>query len=1054
MHRLIAFFVERHFLGNLVLCGIVAAGVYSAYDIRKEELPDFSFDTVSITTVYPGASPEEVEQAITQPMEHELVGLEHIRRIQSASKRGSSIISLELRRGTKNTELAVTEIQNRIMRVVLPVEVENPPQVFHRKTSQKAVIDVLFYYDGVSFLNDEQRRKLQHNVRSFENRLLRRNEISSIDRKSYFAEEVHVTPRPSALFANRIGLNDVRRALVDGHADRPLGVMETPFREQVRLDGRLEKPEHFPKVPLRASFLGPTIQLSDVADVRFGFEDARGFIRVNGYEGVELNIVKSSTTGILSAVDIVHQEVKAFLAAAQRHDPGLRAELMDDESYDVRNRLSLILGNAVIGLVLIMIVLSIFLSARTAFWVALGIPVSFLFALILANLLGYTINNMSLAGVIIAMGMLVDDAIVVSENVARLRARGLGIMEASIQGTTEVLGPITSSVLTTIAAFLPLLAFQGDFALLTTTIPPIVAMVLVGSLLESILVLPSHLRSDPFLLLRIVLSRFAKANPSKAHEAATEPDAEPGAWFARFEEWYAANLERTLHHRWKALGCFAAFVAGAVVLFLTTLNFSLFPREQMSNFFVVAEAPPETKLYETARLAIPIEKLVMPFVGKEVVGVRTQVGFRRYRPSEEENVVSVRVEFDEDKIDGPGTRRLVAGVKEKLKDIKGFRTKRIAAQRFGSGSGSAIEILVTENDDALRATMAEKLAAKLREDPQIGYVEIDRPGSLFEYRLQPSRELLGRLDIEMAELESTLRAVLAGIRLYSYYEDNEERHVRLRLAPEARNDINRVLAVPTSNREGYQVPLSSLVKVQREPAISEIQRMNQRRVLRVLADIKTDASVTPLEMAERLEATVFPELSKESPGTSFVFDGEIRETRDASSFFLYAIVGVLLIIYIILAIQFNSAVRPLIVMTAIIPAWSAGVYVFLAHGNTTWGFFTVVGALGLSGIVVNGSILLIDRLEGIQAGLADRDLLFREIAARSATRLRAVFLTTVTTVAGLLPSAYGILGYDSMLADMMLTLSWGLVFSVSVTLVLVPILASFDLQRHRVGSAA
>ena len=1042
MRLIIEYFLTRHFLANFLFLFVVVGGTFAAYDIRKEELPDFAFDWVSITTNYPGASPQEVEQAITLPMEFEMAGLEHIRRMDSSSKRGVSRVSLQLRREVPNKELALAEINNRILTVDLPDVVENPPRVRHFKTSQKAIIDIMLYFEDKPYLSPGDRRRLQHQVRLLENRLLGRDEIHSLTRASYFAEEIHVIPRPEDLLSNRIGLRDLRRGLIAAHSDLPLGSMETVSREQVRLDGRLEVPDRFPEVALRSAFAGPPLRVSDLADVKYAFADSLNFIRTNGHESVALQVVKSSSTGILEGIRVTEEELEEFLAT-RKDAPTLRADLLDDESYDVRNRLAIITSNALLGFILISIVLSIFLHPRTAFWVCMGIPFSFFFTLIAGHLLGYTINNMTLAAAIIAMGMLVDDAIVVSESIMRLRESGMDLARATLEGTMRVLGPITASITTTIVAFLPLLVYEGERAMVATSIPPVVILVLIGSLLESIFILPGHLSLDPFGFAR----RIIGGKPSAFFEG--EGPAR-GAWFRKVEDWYVARLTLWLGYRQRIFGAFGAFVAGAVLLFVFLMNFSLFPREQLQNFFVIAEAPPETRLYDTARLAEPIEAMVLPLVGDTVIGVRNQVGYRRYRPAGQENVTSVRVELDEDRISPSAARQLVREVEEKVKQVEGFSKIRVSAKRgWGGGSGSEIEILVQEDNDARRDRTAETLAERLRAHKDIGYVEIDRPASNAEYLLHPRRELISQLNVDMDEAQATLRAALSGLRLYSFYEDNEEKHVRLRLDRATRNDIDLLLEVPATNREGYQVPLKKIFEVERRASIAEIQRVNRRRVLRVNADIKPESNATPLEVAEDLERDIFPPILNQSPTTTMVFDGEVRETRETSSFFVWAILGVLVLIYFILTLQFDSISKPLIVMTAIVPAWASVVYVFLLHGNTVFGLFTVVGALGLSGIVVNSSILLLDRLRPELVTGATPEELRESIARQSATRLRAVFLTTVTTVAGLLPTAYGVLGYDALLADMMLTLSWGLVFSMSVTLVLVPAIVASRMERER-----
>lgn len=489
---------------------------------------------------------------------------------------------------------------------------------------------------------------------------------------------------------------------------------------------------------------------------------------------------------------------------------------------------------------------------------------------------------------------------------------------------------------------------------------------------------------------------------------------------------------------------FLVTVAGSGFLYYHFMSFSLFPREQLTTAFIIGEAPVHYDRYRTLELSEPLEKFLLPYVGEEFIGIRTTVGYRRYRPSEEENVVSIRIEFDETKLSPEETDKLVEKIKAELESTEGFNKLRLSTGSFGSDTGSSLEVLVQHDDNRKRNDLAEDLQVMLRDMKDIGYVEIDRPASEYEYRITPRRNLMEQLNIDPSQVEFTLRSALSGVLLYRFYKNNEEIDVRMRFNKPVRQSINRILSIPAPNRTGYQVPLKTVISAQRHEAISVIKRLNQRRILKVNADLKEESSYTPLEAAEFLEKSIFPELQKKYPAADFSFDGEVKNTRESTSFFRQAVVAVVLLIFFILAVQFGSIVKPLIIMIAIVPAWASLVYVFLMHGMPVYGFFAVVGALGLSGIVVNGSILLLDRLErGLKPAESEDDLI-RQIAELSSTRLRAVFLTTITTVAGLLPTAYGVAGYDSMLAEMMLAIAWGLVFAMTVTLIFVPTLATFE----------
>jgi multidrug efflux pump subunit AcrB len=1082
LKNMIRFFATQHLFSNFFFLAIFLGGLIFWELTPKEELPAMTFDTVRVSVAYSGASAKEVEYFVTIPLEKELGGIDGIKSIQSTSSQGSSSISVELEKNLPNRENLISEIRNAANRTKLPSEITDLPQVREFKTSRKAIIDIALYFEKEDLLDKKTRGKLQKYALTLENKLLTIPEVNSVNRSGYLQNELQVLLNPRKLRQYRISAAQVMNEIRNSSIRQPAGTLENREETRITINGELDTRERLEELVVQGGFEGNFIRLRQIASIENSFEETNRVIKVNGREAIILNVVKNSSYGILDAVDAVEKNVNEF-SRGLSDQLGLRIKLLDDESRDVRNRLSIIGSNSIIGFGLILIMLFLFLNFRAGFWVAMGIPFTFCFTLIAANLLGYTINNITLAAVIIVMGMIVDDAIVVSENIIRLRSQGMSPIKAAVEGTAKVLLPVTASILTTIVAFLPLLAFEGRLSILTDSIPPIISLMLLASLVEALFILPAHMSLHIPRWAQNVLSLGIIPLKKKLFQKPENKDETLSThWFHRVEERYGRFLAKILRFHWIVILFFIFFMAGSFILFTSEMKFSLFPREEATQVYLTAKAPEGTTRYETAKRARDLEKIFIPYVGKELVGFRTSVGSSRYRDARE-NYLRMRIELVNADAREKTLNQLQREWEAKLPGVKGFEEIEFSRGRFGSSSGSAVEVLVQENDAEVRDKAATMLAESLGKMPDISTVEIDRPYESPEYILSFKRDLIRRLGISASDAASTLRTMVNGTLLYELLDNQEEMEVRLSAPDEIKRDLETLLATPVHNQAGYLVPMKSIVSVRKERTPSEIQRIDGQRILRVYANLELAQKKnlkkgrapkempgkmqklnllkkrppiirTPLEIADYLEAQVFPEIRAKYPGTLFSFEGEIKMSRESTGFFQWGILLAIFSIYIILALQFNSLNRPLNVLMIIFPAVSSVIFVFWVHGMATYGFFGIVGALGLSGVVVNDTIILLNKLDGSYSGFKDIFSTRAEIAQITSTRLRAVVLTTLTTVAGLIPTAYGFTGYDSMLAEMMLALAWGLVFGTLITLVLIPSVYCFQKQfAHKIKTA-
>ncbi|MFT7538877.1 MAG: multidrug efflux pump subunit AcrB, partial [Lysobacterales bacterium] len=350
------------------------------------------------------------------------------------------------------------------------------------------------------------------------------------------------------------------------------------------------------------------------------------------------------------------------------------------------------------------------------------------------------------------------------------------------------------------------------------------------------------------------------------------------------------------------------------------------------------------------------------------------------------------------------------------------------------------ELIIQQNDDGLRDAIADELADIMADHVALENVEIDEPLKVEEYRIDINREKLKRLAINPADIATTLRSALEGTVLYEFSNGNEDVQVRFTIIDEAKDDIEKVLDLPVENKGNYMVPLRDVVTVEKIKSPNSISRRDLKRTTLVDADIKDTSKITPLEVAEYLEEEVFPSILKKYPTTTLSFGGEVQDTRESKGDLVNAIVLVTFLIFVVLALLFNSLSKPLIIMLAI-PFGVVGIVIaFLLHGKLLFGFYAAIGALGLAGVVINDSIIMLVKLDKDYDLKKSKEQSNEQVARIAQTRLRAVILTTLTTVAGVLPTAYGFAGYDAMLAEMMLSLTWGLIFGTLITLLLIPTL--------------
>lgn len=1004
-------------LSNVLFFGMIILGFFMWKSIGKEEMPEFASNWVRVNTVYPGAPAEDVELFVTKPIEEELKGVVGIEEMSSTSSVSLSNIRITIDDNYPDKDEVLQEIKDAALRAELPAEVRELPKFRQFRSSEKAILDVGMFLKGKKTLTVEDRQRLQNIVLNFESQLVANSAISSIDKSHYLKPELQILVDPKNNLKYEITMSQIRDQVMRNNIRVPVGSMKDRGESKITALNELETVSSLESLFLRGNYEGKGIRLGEIATIREGFESSNSIFKINGHEGVFLNVKKSISTDILTAQKVVMDLIKKF---EKNSDADLGIVLMDDESYAVRNRLNIISSNGILGFFLIVLVLLFFLDAKTGFWVAMGIPFCMAFTLLIANIAGYTVNNMTLAGIIIVLGIVVDDAIIIAENIIRHTEEGMAMAKAAVVGTVEVVRPILASIITTCVAFLPLLFFEGFFGKLVAYIPLIVILMLIGSLIESILVLPAHISGKT-----PILDRFSR------------PEGEV-SWFRKYENIYAKFLEKVIEKKYFVLGGFLILLIAAGALFQTKLKFVMFPREESTELFITFKAAKDKVRAETSKIIEPLEQKFVD--NPNVVGVRSSIGQSRRGGGVKENEGSILIELYPAEERTTSMKELLSEWEAFAKTVPDLVEAKFQKGRWGWGSGNAVEIQIQENDDTTRMKILDEIFNAMKAKGIFKDLEKDIPLEKKEFLFQLKQDQLERLSVSPLSVATTLRSFVEGSILYSINKGIEEIDVRLTVPDDAKSDLTELLELRVENNQGQLVYFKNLIDIKDLNKPVNIFRTNYKRTANVFANMSKDTKVTPLEAADILEEEIFPTILKKYPSAQLEFKGEIEDSRESQGEFVQSILIVIIMIYLILIIMFNSLTKPFLVLS-IVPFGLAGVvFVLLLHGMSVYGFFAVIGALGMIGVVINDAIVMIDKLGSHSSQTA------ADIARIAATRLRPVIVTTLTTVVGVLPTAYGFAGFDSMLSEMMLTMGWGLAFGTVITLVLIPCFYSFNLK--------
>jgi multidrug efflux pump subunit AcrB/outer membrane protein TolC len=1002
MEKLVRFFVDRPLMTNIFVIIFLAIALTTLSGLQKEGFPNVALNKVSIQTVYPGASAMDIEANVTIPIEEAIESVSGVTDVTSKSRENLSVVEITADDNASKAEF--DRIFNDLKQAIdgiddLPNEIDGRPVITQIRTQDQPILEV-----AISGPADE----LNIFVPKLETKLRRLNKVSQIHRLGLPDDEVNVKIDLEKAKKYNVDLRMVASAIKNRNQEGSAGSIDRFSNSQkVVVNNKLSDPKDVLNTVLRMSSDGHGVKLSQIATVDVAPKDTKMVVRNNGAKGVTLLVVKKGTADIIKTIDDVEESISNIAKP-----DSITIALMNDKSALTKNRLKLLSSNAGLGFSLVILLLFIVFGLNTAIWTAFGIPFSILGAVILLPALDSTFNALSIGACVLVLGLLVDDAIVVAEQINSLRKKGMSGPAAAAKGVSMIWKPVIASAITTVIAFSPLTQMGGMPGKFIWILPAVVMLALIFSLFESFFVLPVHLAHGK-------IRKEKKNNLGQKLEAG-----------------YRIALSKALSYRYLILPLFIAIFVSALFIAAKYLPKEPFPQQGAESFSYELILKEGSGIEHTEQEVRKIETLLLELPKNEVQGITARIGSKNINQKidrgtlENEAVIIVYLT--------PYSKRtrtaseLMALIQSKSSKILEPETNiRSELKRLGPPVGKAFEVEISGNDESLRTEKVMEVREYLKGHKAVLDIGDDVVRGKQEVNLKFNESMLAQADLSVSDVLTTYRIALDGIIVTTVANVNGSLDYRVRLTEQDRADIETLKSLPVINKRGQQINISRMLTIEKNPSVGEQIHLNGERTNTVFGNINKELT-TPLLLAK--------ELKEKFPSDENISIGIAGESEDNSEIFgslfeaaLLALLGT----YLVIAIILNSLSKPFIVMS-VIPFAAVGVIYTLFVADMAISMFAMISLIGLMGIIVNGSILMLYTISGeSEASFKD------QIIAGASQRLRPILLTTATTFLGLVPTGYGVGGYDPFISPMCLTMAYGLIFGTFVLLFLVPSLTMF-----------
>ena len=1026
MNGPIKWMAHNHVAANLMMMIFIVGGLITAFAIKQEVFPEIEFDIVLVTVAYPGAGPEEVEDGIILKIEENLSSISGIKEIKSVATEGFGSVTAEVLQG-EDIDIILQDIKAEVDRITtFPEEAEKP--VITKLANRHEVVSLMVY-------GDAPERSLREQAEDIRDELLAIPEITQVDLKGVRPYEISIEVKEESLQRYGLTLGRIAERIKHASVDLPGGAVKSRGGEVlIRTKEKRYKGQEYADIAILEQSDGTELKLGDIAKVRDGFQETDQFARLDGLPAAMIAVYRVGDQKPLEISNIV----KEYVEQKGRLLPeSIGLAVWNDFSDIYRSRLNLLLKNAFIGLILIFLVLGLFLQIRLAMWVMLGIPISFLGALLIMPSFDVSINMLSLFAFILALGIVVDDAIVVGENVYTHRGMKKPYIKAAVDGAIEVGRPVIFSVLTTVAAFLPLVFVSGTMGKFIRVIPFVVIPILLVSLIESLLILPAHLS-------------FGK--PMRPSQGAAGFITRTREGFGRRLEGFVAGpyqsfLSLCLKYRYTTVAAAIAILLIAVgTLSGGIIKFRFMPEIDSDLITASLKMPIGTPVDDTAKAQDNIVRKAQEVVkdydknrpnGLSVLrhiystmGSTLQSSPMGDSSSSGSHLSDIALLLTQAEKRGVPSAEIARKWRKAVGDVPGADSVTFVSTLVHFGQN--IDIRLAHDDFNVLSSAVSKIRSALALYPGVGDIDDNYTGGKRELKLKlrPEARMLG---ITEEDLGRQIRAAFFGTEALRLQRGRNEVRVMVRYPEEDRKSLGNLESMRIRTHAGGEVPFSQAAFVKEGRGFSEINRSDRKRVINVTANVDSKIANAE-EILLDLKNTVLNDLTTDYPGLTYNLEGEEKERRESMGSMAQGFMMALLLIYTLLAIPFRSYLQPFIIMSAIPFGFVGAILGHLIMG-VNLSMLSIFGIVALTGVVVNDSLLLINFINLRRRDGADLQSAVVEAAKR---RFRPIVLTSLTTSLGLTPIILEKSMQAQFLIPMAISLGFGILFATLITLLLVP----------------
>lgn len=1056
---------------NTLMLAIICIGLFSLFSMRREVFPEFELEIVLVTVPYPGASPDEVEEGICQKIEEAVRSIDGIKKQTSVAKEGLGAIILELRTDV-DPQRIVNEVRSEVERIPsFPLLAEDPEVEQITLRDAAITVGIIGPDDDQNKLAEWQLREVAESIRDDLTRLPTVSIAKIIGAKDF---EIDVEISEQTLRRYGLTLNKVAEIIRSENLELPAGTIRTSGQDiLVKGKNKGNVGTEIEKIPLITDANGVVLTVADLGTVRDEFADIDVFTRINGRPGMAITVERSKTEDLLALTDDVNEYVRS-----KKMPTGYELITWSDRSIEVRDRLRLLSENGVQGLILVVVTLSFFMNLRLSCWVGLGIPISILGACAVLYFNGDTLNMLTTFTFVMALGIVVDDSIVISENIHSHRMMGKSPVQAAIDGTQEVAAAVVSSVATTIIAFLPLAFVTGVMGKFIAVMPLTMIATLLFSLFEAIFVLPCHLAhetpegeaSGPLAAARRINSRISF--PFRwtiglvflAIGAILEVFVYPIRRISKgvdrlnvATDYSMRVFSNTLYS--PALAQAVKFPAvtlsvGAVILMLAfslvkggIVQFNIFPKVDSNTIEANITFPDGTPTSVADAATLKLENAIKRIheryseKGEPVLNLtRRSVGYVTIpqgpgtsTESSGSHIGAVTAQLRDVTQRNVHSEQILSEWRTEAGEFPGSESIIFGASAMGPG-GTPIEFKLlanAEDMDQLEAAV-ERVKARLNEFNGVFDVRDDsRPGK-WEFQLKIKEDAVA-MGVPLQTLAQTVRASYYGEEVMRLQRGRHEVKLMVRYPRDERRSLTEFDQIRIRGNDGVERPLTELADVTIDRSYSEVNRVNQRRSITISADID-EGIANASDVVRTLKSDFMPKLFEELPGVDVRWEGQQEQTEESVQSLLVGMAVALVAMFVLLTLQFNSYFQPLLIL-AIIPFALAGAIAGHALMGMPLTLFSLFGLVTLTGIVVNDSIVLVDFInQKVKEGTPIREAILES----GVRRLRPILLTSVTTIAGLFPLVLETSAQAQILIPMAVSICFGLAFTTFLVLIFVP----------------